>query len=137
MRVWMLTGDKVETATCIAVSSHLFARNQPVFTLQARTKEEAEEQFNRFQKRPGACLVIDGSSLSLCTDNFARQFIEVRDGPIHCILSVTSPLNGEAAGCMQLSVGGLLPLRPDTEGTDSAPSEAIRQEEVRGDWRRR
>jgi phospholipid-translocating ATPase len=77
VRVWMLTGDKVETATCIAISSHLFARNANVFTLQARTKEQAEEQFNRFQKKPGACLVIDGESLSLCTDNFARQFIEV------------------------------------------------------------
>lgn len=77
VRVWMLTGDKVETATCIAISSHLFARNANIFTLQARTKEQAEEQFNRFQKKPGACLVIDGVSLSLCTDNFARQFIEV------------------------------------------------------------
>jgi phospholipid-translocating ATPase len=94
----MLTGDKVETATCIAISSHLFARNQPYFTLQARSKEEAEEQFNRFQKRPGACLIIDGASLSLCTDNFARQFIEVRSPavsvtrPLHCVLLPPGPL---------------------------------------------
>ena len=31
VRVWMLTGDKVETAKCIATSSNLFARNAPVF----------------------------------------------------------------------------------------------------------
>jgi phospholipid-translocating ATPase len=30
LKVWMLTGDKVETATCIAVSSKLVARNQNI-----------------------------------------------------------------------------------------------------------
>jgi len=77
VRVWMLTGDKVETATCIAISSKLFARNAAIFHLTAETREQAEEQFSRFQKRTGACLVIDGRSLALCTDNFPRQFIEV------------------------------------------------------------
>lgn len=28
IRIWMLTGDKVETATCIAISTKLVARNQ-------------------------------------------------------------------------------------------------------------
>lgn len=77
VRVWMLTGDKVETATCIAISSRLFARGATIFHLSASTKAEAEEQFARFQKKTGACLVIDGRSLALCTDNFPRQFIEV------------------------------------------------------------
>ena len=77
VRVWMLTGDKVETATCIAMSANLFARNAPVFHITANTKEQAEEQFQRFQKKPGACLVIDGRSLSFCTDNFPVQFLEV------------------------------------------------------------
>jgi phospholipid-translocating ATPase len=30
LRVWMLTGDKIETATCIAISSKLVARNQGI-----------------------------------------------------------------------------------------------------------
>jgi phospholipid-translocating ATPase len=77
VRVWMLTGDKVETARCIATSSNLFARNAPVFSITANSLEQAEEQFQRFQKKPGACLVIDGRSLSYCTDNFPRQFLEV------------------------------------------------------------
>ena len=77
VRVWMLTGDKVETAKCIATSSNLFARNAPVFSITANSLAQAEEQFQRFQKKPGACLVIDGRSLSYCTDNFPRQFLEV------------------------------------------------------------
>jgi phospholipid-translocating ATPase len=28
LKVWMLTGDKIETAACVAVSSKLVARNQ-------------------------------------------------------------------------------------------------------------
>jgi len=32
--VWMLTGDKVETATNIAVSSRLVPRMQSIFTIQ-------------------------------------------------------------------------------------------------------
>lgn len=30
LRVWMLTGDKIETATCIAISSKLVSRNQGI-----------------------------------------------------------------------------------------------------------
>ena len=33
LKIWMLTGDKVETATCIAKSTRLFARNQVIFEL--------------------------------------------------------------------------------------------------------
>lgn len=29
-QIWMLTGDKLETATCIAKSSHLVSRNQDI-----------------------------------------------------------------------------------------------------------
>lgn len=30
LQIWMLTGDKLETATCIAKSSHLVSRNQDI-----------------------------------------------------------------------------------------------------------
>lgn len=30
LKIWMLTGDKIETATCIAISSKLVARNQSI-----------------------------------------------------------------------------------------------------------
>lgn len=33
IKIWMLTGDKVETATCVAISSKLIARNQDVYTM--------------------------------------------------------------------------------------------------------
>ena len=33
-KVWMLTGDKLETATSIAVSSRLVSRAQPLFSFK-------------------------------------------------------------------------------------------------------
>jgi phospholipid-translocating ATPase len=30
IKIWMLTGDKTETATCIAISSKLVTRNQTI-----------------------------------------------------------------------------------------------------------
>lgn len=35
IKIWMLTGDKLETATCIAKSSHLVGRNQGLHVLKS------------------------------------------------------------------------------------------------------
>jgi len=34
MKVWMLTGDKIETACCIAISAGFKNRNQKLFTMR-------------------------------------------------------------------------------------------------------
>lgn len=36
LKIWMLTGDKIETATCIAISSKLVARNQYIHQVAKR-----------------------------------------------------------------------------------------------------
>ena len=37
IKIWMLTGDKIETATCIAISTKLVARGQYVHQIAKRT----------------------------------------------------------------------------------------------------
>ena len=37
IKIWMLTGDKIETATCIAISTKLVARNQYIHQIAKRT----------------------------------------------------------------------------------------------------
>ena len=37
IKIWMLTGDKIETATCIAISTKLVARNQYINQVAKRT----------------------------------------------------------------------------------------------------
>lgn len=34
MKVWMLTGDKIETASCIAISAGFKHRNQNLYTIR-------------------------------------------------------------------------------------------------------
>lgn len=36
IKIWMLTGDKIETATCIAISTKLVARNQYIHCVAKR-----------------------------------------------------------------------------------------------------
>ena len=78
IKVWMLTGDKIETATCIAISSKLVARNQYVHQVaKLRTPDAARDMLDFLRSKLDCCLVIDGESLQLCLDSFRDEFIEL------------------------------------------------------------
>ena len=50
-QVWMLTGDKLETATNIAVSSRLVSRMTPIYQFRpVKTRTEAHNELNNFRK---------------------------------------------------------------------------------------
>eukprot|EP00768_Dysnectes_brevis_P005685 gnl/Dysnectes_brevis/420_a463_2027.p1 GENE.gnl/Dysnectes_brevis/420_a463_2027~~gnl/Dysnectes_brevis/420_a463_2027.p1 ORF type:complete len:1457 (-),score=699.61 gnl/Dysnectes_brevis/420_a463_2027:62-4432(-) len=66
IRTWMLTGDKVETAKCIARSTNLVSPQQSFFQIRAEKPEEARRQIRQLQRRDCSdALVIDGSSLAV------------------------------------------------------------------------
>lgn len=48
IKVWMLTGDKIETAKCIAISAKLVSRNQNIFQFSVVTESEAAQQLQAF-----------------------------------------------------------------------------------------
>ncbi|KAI5172876.1 phospholipid-translocating ATPase [Nematocida sp. LUAm3] len=76
IKVWMLTGDKVETAKCIALSSRLFTRYHHILTVSGiKTRQDAEIAMKRIQ-RGKDCLVIDGESLRIMMDIYSGQFIK-------------------------------------------------------------
>ncbi|KAI0073208.1 phospholipid-translocating P-type ATPase [Panus rudis PR-1116 ss-1] len=78
VKIWMLTGDKVETATCIAVSTKLVARNQYIHQVaKLKTADEVRDQLEFLQNKLDCCLVIDGESLQLCLNLFKLEFIEI------------------------------------------------------------
>ncbi|CDF33958.1 phospholipid-transporting ATPase IIA [Chondrus crispus] len=79
IRIWMLTGDKVETATNIAVSSRLAERSQGIFTITGMTgRNEASRALARFRRVASTdVLVVDGTSLQIYLDMFPEQFIEL------------------------------------------------------------
>ncbi|KAF8228738.1 phospholipid-translocating P-type ATPase [Tricholoma matsutake] len=78
VKIWMLTGDKIETARCIAISTKLVARNQYIHEIaKLKTSDEVRDQLEFLQSKLDCCLVIDGESLQLCLNLFKNEFIEI------------------------------------------------------------
>lgn len=65
IQVWMLTGDKVETATCIAISAGFKRRTQPIFFMRDITEAfEANKKLEEFSRKANNCiLMIDGTTV--------------------------------------------------------------------------
>ena len=78
VKIWMLTGDKVETARCVAVSAKLVARGQYIYTLAKVTRKgAAQEALDFLRSKTDSCLLIDGESLSLMLTHFRDSFISL------------------------------------------------------------
>ncbi|KAJ5674673.1 uncharacterized protein N7477_004607 [Penicillium maclennaniae] len=78
IKIWMLTGDKVETARCVAISAKLVARGQYIHTVQKCTdKQTAQEALDFLRNKTDCCLLIDGESLNLMLSQFRTAFISV------------------------------------------------------------
>lgn len=77
VKIWMLTGDKVETARCVAISAKLVTRGQYIHTVTKATYENALEQIDYLRSNWGACLLIDGESLGVFLRSYKREFFEI------------------------------------------------------------
>ena len=78
VKIWMLTGDKVETARCVAISAKLVARGQYIHTVaKVKDKSTAQEALDFLRNKTDCCLLIDGESLSLMLGQFRTAFISV------------------------------------------------------------
>ncbi|KAK7750230.1 putative aminophospholipid-translocase [Diatrype stigma] len=78
IKIWMLTGDKVETARCVAISSKLVARGQYIYTVaKLKRKDNAQDHLDFLRSRTDSCLLIDGESLTLFLTHFRNDFISV------------------------------------------------------------
>ncbi|KAF2826231.1 phospholipid-translocating P-type ATPase-like protein [Ophiobolus disseminans] len=78
IKIWMLTGDKVETARCVAVSSKLVARGQYVHTIAKLTRKDlAHSSLDFLRGKTDACLLIDGDSLALMLTHYRTEFISI------------------------------------------------------------
>lgn len=64
IKVWMLTGDKVETGTCIAISAGIKSTSQTLYTMKDIIDPfQVSHHLNEFEKRSNCVLVIDGTTL--------------------------------------------------------------------------
>ena len=88
MKVWMLTGDKVETATCISISAGIKAKNHKIYTIRNDefanlSKEQSikllKEKFEGYQKKIDIepnIFIIDGDTLDLALHNCEEEFFK-------------------------------------------------------------
>ncbi|KAI5310835.1 putative aminophospholipid-translocase [Ascosphaera atra] len=75
VKVWMLTGDKVETARCVAISSKLVNRGQYIHTVsKVQDAAGAQDSLNFMRNKKDCALLIDGESLSLMLTRFREEF---------------------------------------------------------------
>ena len=78
MKLWMLTGDKVETATCISISAGLKAKNHKIYTItydDIKDSEDKKKEIDSFKKKLSDynskinadphLFIIDGDTLDL------------------------------------------------------------------------
>uniref|UniRef100_A0A7N5JQE4 Phospholipid-transporting ATPase n=1 Tax=Ailuropoda melanoleuca TaxID=9646 RepID=A0A7N5JQE4_AILME len=78
IKIWMLTGDKLETATCIAKSSHLVSRTQDIHIFRPVTNRgEAHLELNAFRRKHDCALVISGDSLEVCLKYYEHELVEL------------------------------------------------------------
>ncbi|XP_012936830.1 probable phospholipid-transporting ATPase IIB isoform X3 [Aplysia californica] len=78
IRVWMLTGDKLETAICIAKSSKMVSRLQDIYVFQSvNDRSEAHLELNSLRRKNEAALIISGDSLQVCLKFYEHEFVEL------------------------------------------------------------
>ena len=78
INIWMVTGDKIETAICIAISTGLKAPEQSLYQIkEIEDVLELQEALNEFSRIINCVLVIDGSSLKVAINSLEKLFYEV------------------------------------------------------------
>ncbi len=86
----MLTGDKIETAKCIAISAGLQGKRQRVFEMKDMTQpQDAMNALNDLERKINdSMLIIDGNTLAVVLSRSAveERFFEVaKNAPSVCI----------------------------------------------------
>ena len=78
IKIWMLTGDKVETATCIAISSGLKGKNQRTYYIRNTLDDKViSSELEKIKFQTEFVLIIDGNCLDICLKYCKDIFFEI------------------------------------------------------------
>ena len=103
IKIWMLTGDKLETAWVIAQNASLVQRQQAFYTIGASSPTEARHQLHGYPQGAisAPCLILDGASLDVCVEHFTSLFIEVACAAPTVVVCRCSPTHSARARAEQ------------------------------------
>jgi phospholipid-translocating ATPase len=76
MKVWMLTGDKVETAACIAISTGIKSKKDDFFYIKdkALVPDYVKNRLEEFAYKHSSVLIIDGDCLEVAVNHYEKLF---------------------------------------------------------------
>lgn len=78
IRIWMLTGDKMETAINVAKSSQLVKKMQEIYQFRSvRNRVDAHLELNNFHRKSDCPLIIAGEDLEICLKYYPTEFMEL------------------------------------------------------------
>ena len=78
INIWMITGDKVETAICIGISAGLKSPTQDLFVVKEQSEPYTlKNKLNEFSMKTNTVLVIDGTSLAVALHEVPDFFYTV------------------------------------------------------------
>jgi len=82
IHIWMLTGDKLETAQCVAISAGLRSIQQETFVIKEQESAEGlsnhlSQYEENFKINSNLVVVIDGTSLKTAFDLDPKRFFDV------------------------------------------------------------
>jgi len=80
IKIWMLTGDKVETATCISISAGLKSKSDKLFFIRDKAKEidYVKDELKSIELNiTQTVLIIDGDCLEVALNLYEREFFEI------------------------------------------------------------
>ncbi|KAL7631634.1 UNVERIFIED_CONTAM: hypothetical protein RMT77_018059 [Armadillidium vulgare] len=78
MKIWMLTGDKLETATCIAKSSRLVSPTQSLHVFgNVSSRQEAHRELQILSRKTDSAVIIKGESLDLSLQYYEHELMEL------------------------------------------------------------
>jgi phospholipid-translocating ATPase len=89
IRIWMLTGDKVETAKIIAISTGLKGKTQPIYEMtNMENMKDIKRAIEEYGNLTSYLLVIDGGTLQrICSDELVKNefFSIAQDAKSVCV----------------------------------------------------
>ncbi len=107
----MLTGDKMETAKCIGISSGIKAKEQTLFEIKDKDEElEVSNLLNQFNvSSRNTVLVIDGTSLKTAIKTNEKLFFEVASKAPAVICCRCSPTQkAQITECLKKYTGKII-----------------------------
>ncbi|XP_022113742.2 probable phospholipid-transporting ATPase IIB [Pieris rapae] len=77
IKIWMLTGDKLETALCIARSLHLGGGSRWMTAAECRSRTDAHRLLTALRNAHDTDLILEGETLEVCLRSYEEEFVEV------------------------------------------------------------